>query len=130
FGGASIGVHVEAGLVSAGVSHEVAAPLALGIVVVLTTYLTLVLGELVPKQIALRRPEVTAARIAVPIAAASRIMTPAVWLLGQSSALVLSLLGLSRSIRQTVTEEELRALLAEGAQAGVLEAEERDIIER
>ncbi len=130
FGGASIGTHVEAGLLRLGVSAELAAPLALLLVVVITTYLTLVLGELVPKQIALRRPEVTAARIAVPIAWASRIMAPAVWLLGQSSALVLNLLGMSRSIRQTVTEEELRALLAEGAQAGVLEAEERDIIER
>ncbi len=130
FSGASIGEHVQAGFRALGVSPAGAATLALVVVVVGTTYFTLVLGELVPKQIALRRPEVMAARIAVPIAWTTRAMAPAVWLLGHSSALVLQVLGLSRWVRQTVTEEELRALLAEGTQTGVLEAEERDIIER
>jgi putative hemolysin len=130
FSGASIGAQIQAGFQALGASQELAATLALVIVVVGTTYLTLVLGELVPKQIALRRPEITAARIALPIAWSARIMGPVVWLLGHSSALVLRALGLSRAVRQTVTEEELRALLAEGTQAGVLETEERDIIER
>jgi putative hemolysin len=130
FSGASIGAYIQAGFRTLGASPELAATVALVIVVVATTYLTLVLGELVPKQIALRRPEATAARIARPIAWTARIMGPVVWLLGHSSALVLRALGLSRAVRQTVTEEELRALLAEGTQAGVLEAEERDIIER
>lgn len=130
FGGARIAGHVQRWLVAAALSPGVAGPLALSIVIVVTTYLTLVLGELVPKQLALRRPEQTAAHLAVPVSWTARIASPAVWLLGQSSALVLRLLGSARAVRQVVTEEELKALLAEGAQTGVLEKEERDMIER
>src|SRR5581483_4295686 len=108
----------------------VAGSLALGAVVVVTTYLMLVLGELVPKQLALRRPEQIAARLAVPLSGMARGAAPIVWLLGVSSAAVLRAFGLHRAAPQVVTEEELRALVAEGAQAGVLEAEERDMIER
>jgi putative hemolysin len=71
-----------------------------------------------------------AVRVARPVAALAVIVSPAVWLLGKSSSLVLRLFGLSRLSRQTVTEEELKALLIEGAQTGVLEMEERDMIER
>ncbi|MBV9250904.1 MAG: HlyC/CorC family transporter, partial [Acetobacteraceae bacterium] len=107
-----------------------AGSLSLLLVVVVTTYLTLVLGELVPKHLALRRPEQVATWVARPIALTAHVAAPAVWLLGKSSAAVLRLLGLNRAASPKVTEEELRALLAEGAQAGVLEAEERDMIER
>jgi putative hemolysin len=130
FSGASIAAHIQAGLQALSLSPAAAATLSLVIVVVVTTYLMLVLGELVPKQLALRRPEHTAARVAGPIAWTARVAAPAVWLLGQSSVLVLRLLGFSRAVRQTVTEEELRALLAEGTQTGVLETEEREMIER
>jgi putative hemolysin len=130
FGGARIANYVQAWLKAIPFAADVSGPLALVIVVVVTTYLTLVLGELVPKQLALRRPEQTAARVALPIAWTSRIVGPVVWLLGQSSGLVLQLLGSARAVRQMVTEEELKALLTEGAQAGVLETEEREMIER
>jgi len=130
FGGASIAAHIQAGLQRLSLAPAAAATLSLVIVVVVTTYLMLVLGELVPKQLALRRPEYTAARVAGPIAWTAHVAAPAVWLLGHSSALVLRLFGFSRAVRQTVTEEELRALLAEGTQTGVLETEERDMIER
>ena len=130
FGGARIAEHVQNWFEALSLSPAAASTLALAIVVVVTTYLTLVLGELVTKQLALRRPEAMAARVAVPIATIARIVGPVVWLLGHSSSLVLRLLGFSRPATQTVTEEELRALLVEGAQAGVLETEERDMIER
>ncbi len=107
-----------------------AGTLAFVIVVLLTTYLTLVLGELVPKQIGLRRPERMAALVARPLAALERVVAPAVWILSASSALVLRVFGAGRAARQRVTEEELKALLAEGAREGVLETEERDMIER
>ncbi|MBV8455709.1 MAG: HlyC/CorC family transporter, partial [Acetobacteraceae bacterium] len=110
--------------------QPVAGSLALAIVVVLITYLTLVLGELVPKQLALRRPEAVAAAVARPIALIARGTAPVVWLLGQSSSLILRLVGQSRAAMQTVTEDELKALLAEGTKAGVLETEEREMIER
>jgi putative hemolysin len=130
FGGARIASHLERWLTRFPDLAPVSGTLALAVVVVVTTYLTLVLGELVPKQIALRRPEHIAARLAAPIARMTRIAGPAVWLLGISSALVLRAFGMRRAAPQVVTEEELKALVAEGAQAGVLESEERDMIER
>ncbi|MFL5254854.1 MAG: hemolysin family protein [Rhodopila sp.] len=130
FGGARITSHLQAWLEQFPLVARFAESLALGIVVITTTYLTLVLGELVPKQLALRAPEAMAARVARPIAGLATFAAPAVWLLGKSSNLVLRLFGLSRIPRQTVTEEELKALVAEGAQAGVLELEERHMIER
>jgi putative hemolysin len=129
-GGARLAERLAAALAGIPLVAPVAGTLAIGLVVVGTTYFTLVLGELVPKQLALRRPEHVAARAARPIAWVARATAPVVWLLGQSTALVMRLFGLSRAARETVTEEELKALLAEGARAGVLEAEERDMIER
>jgi putative hemolysin len=130
FGGARIASRVQPLLMQIPFVRPFAEWLSFFLVVVLITYLTLVLGELVPKQLALRRPEAMAARIAPIMAGTARVTAPFVWVLGKSSAFVLRLFGAHRSTRQTVTEEELRALLAEGAQAGVLEIEERDMIER
>jgi putative hemolysin len=130
FGGARIASHFQVWLETIPAVGSAAETLALTIVVVLTTYLTLVLGELVPKHLALRRPESVAAWFARPVVWLARITAPAVWLLGISSGAILRLFGLHRTAQHTVTEEELKALLAEGAQAGVLEAEERDMIER
>jgi putative hemolysin len=130
FGGARIAGDLQVALARIPVLAPFAETLALGVVVLVTTYLTLVLGELVPKTLGLRRPEQVAARLARPIAVTARIGAPVVWILGHSSALVLRLFGLHRSPTYTVTEEELKALLAEGEQAGVLEAEEHDMIER
>ncbi len=107
-----------------------ASSLSLTLVAVGITYFTLVLGELVPKQLALRAPERTAARVAGPLAAVARAAQPVVWVLGKSSGAVLMLFGAYRAQPKTVTEEELKALLAEGEQTGVLETGERDMIER
>jgi putative hemolysin len=130
FGGARIAGDLTAWFATIPMLASAAETLSLALVVVVTTYLTLVLGELVPKHLALRRPEQTAARVAPAIAWMARASSPVVWLLDRSSGAVLRLFGLHRAARQTVTEEELKALLAEGAQAGVLETEERDMIER
>jgi len=129
-GGARIAERLAVALARVPLVAPAADTLAIALVVVGTTYLTLVLGELVPKQLALRRPEHVAARVARPISWIARATAPVVWLLGQSTALVLRLFRFSRAARETVTEEELKALLAEGARAGVLEVEERDMIER
>ncbi len=130
FGGARLSGRLSPVLAAIPALQPVAGELALLIVVLATTFLTLVIGELVPKQLALRQPEVVAARIARALGALSRAMGPFVWALGLSTALVLRLFGAGRPAPQKVTEEELKALLAEGAQAGVLEAGERDMIER
>jgi putative hemolysin len=130
FGGARIASHLQAWLETIPSVASYAEGLSLTVVVIVTTYLTLVLGELVPKQLALRGPEMMAIRVARPIAILSRVVGPAVWLLGKSSDGILLLFGLRHASRQSVTEEELKALLTEGAQTGVLEMEERDMIER
>jgi putative hemolysin len=130
FGGARIAAHLQSWLETIPQVASFAEELALGVVVIVTTYLTLVLGELVPKQIALRSPELMAIRVARSVAVLSRIVGPAVWLLGKSSNGILRLFGVRRASRQSVTEEELKALLIEGSQTGVLEMEERDMIER
>lgn len=107
-----------------------AGEISLLIVVIGITYLSLILGELVPKQVALRDPEAVALLVAPPMSLLSRIAAPMVWLLSRSSSLVLGLLGASRPIAATITEEEVRAAVAEGAEAGALETEERHMIER
>jgi len=131
FGGARLSAHLQTWLIETWPNLQGAADtIALGIVVLFTTYFSLVLGELVPKQLALRQPETMALWVARPIGMIARAGAPAVWLLGKSSGLILRLLGLHRMPQQVVTDEELKALLAEGTQTGVLEIEERDMIER
>jgi putative hemolysin len=130
FGGARLAARLAVWLARVPHLAGVADDLALLLVVLVISFLTLLLGELVPKQLALRRPEVIASLVARPVAWLAIAGAPVVWVLGRSTALVLRLLGAQRTARQTVTEEELRALLAEGAQAGVLETGERDMIER
>ncbi|HET9018651.1 MAG TPA: hemolysin family protein, partial [Acetobacteraceae bacterium] len=130
FGGASVAAKLRPLIAAVPYLAPLAGSIALGLVVVAITYLTLVLGELVPKQLALRQPERAASLVAGPLAVAARIVSPFVFLLSHSSALVLRLFGAHRPLSQTVTEEELKALLVEGEETGVLESGERDMIER
>ncbi|MBV8220276.1 MAG: HlyC/CorC family transporter [Solirubrobacterales bacterium] len=130
FGGARVAAELTPLLREVRGLEPFAEDLSLTLVVILITYLTLVLGELVPKQLALRQPERIAASVAAPLARLATVTAPVVWLLRQSSAGVLALLGATGTAPQTVTEEELKELLVEGEQTGVLESEERDMIER
>jgi len=108
----------------------VASELAFALVVIAITYLNLILGELVPKQVALRDPERIAVLVARPLSVLARVGAPAVWLLGWSTGLILRLLGAHRPVDQAVTEEEVKAVVAEGEETGALEREERHMIER
>jgi putative hemolysin len=103
--------------------------LAFALVVVATTYLSLILGELVPKQLALRNPERVAALVAPFMNGLSRVAAPVVWLLRASSALVLRLFGAAQP-EQRVTEEEVHAIIQEGAAAGAIAREEGQMIQR
>jgi len=100
------------------------------LVVVFIAYGNLILGELVPKQLALRDPERFAIAVARPMAWLARYTAPVVWVLSRSSSVVLRLFGAHLPQDQSVTEEEVKAVVAEGAQAGALEHEERYMIER
>ena len=130
FGGARIAEALSPTIARIPFVGHAATGVALALVVLGITFVTLVLGELVPKRLALRSPERIAARLAPSVAALARLAAPAVWLLGWSSDAVLRLIGHGQHTQQDVTEDELRALLAEGTQAGVLETGERDMIER
>jgi putative hemolysin len=100
------------------------------LVVLLIAYANLILGELVPKQLALRDPERVAVAVARPMTILARVTGPIVWVLSRSSNLVLKLFGAYTPVEQSVTEEEVKAVVAEGAEAGALEHEERHMIER
>ncbi len=130
FGGARIADALAPTIARVPFVGHAATGVSLALVVFFITFITLVLGELVPKRLALRSPERIAAYLAPSVAFLARITAPLVWLLGRSSDVVLRLIGHGEHTRQAVTEDELKALLAEGTQAGVLETGERDMIER
>jgi putative hemolysin len=106
----------------------VADGLAIAIVVVIVTYLSLVLGELVPKRLALRRPEPIAAFVARPLDLLSRVAAPMVFLLRISTETVLRLVGAHREAEPGVTEAEIRTIIEEGAEHGIIEEQEREMI--
>lgn len=102
--------------------------IAFTIVIVITTYLSLVVGELVPKRIALAAPETFASLVAPMMSFLSKVTFPAVFILRGSTNLLLSLLGLNKTRDDGVTEEEIESLIEEGAASGAIEAEERTMI--
>lgn len=129
YSGASLGGPVAERLQAwAGLDAENAENIGFAIVIAVTTYFSLIAGELVPKQFALRAPERIAIIMAVPMYWLSRIAAPLVWLLDNSSALVFRLLGLNRESEDRVTAEELHLIVAEASKSGVIEESERAII--
>jgi putative hemolysin len=128
FSGASLGEPAAERLEAAGFSQGTAHTLGFGLVVVLVTYISLVVGEIVPKQLALRSPEPLAVAVAKPMRWLSKVTAPFVWLLDRSSALIFKVFGLDRESKNQVTAEELHLVVAEAQTAGVLEESERAII--
>jgi putative hemolysin len=111
-----------------GMSEKTAHTVGFGLVIVLTTYVSLVVGEIVPKQIALRSPEPIAVVMSRPMLVLSKIVAPFVWVLDRSSVLIFKIFGFDRESRNQVTAEELHLVVAEAQTAGVLEEEERAMI--
>ena len=128
YSGASLGEPVAQRLALAGLDPETARTIGFGLVIAVTTYASLVIGELVPKQFALRSPEPIAVAMARPMLLLSKVTAPFVWLLDRTSALIFHLLGLNRESQNHVTAEELHLVVAEAQTAGVLEENERAII--
>lgn len=102
--------------------------IGLGLVIVATTYASLVIGELVPKQFGLVAPERIAALVARPMEWLARIAAPFVWLLDISSRLIFKLLGLNRDNRDALTTEELKVVFTEATHAGIIEEHEHKVI--
>jgi putative hemolysin len=128
YSGSSLGTPVAQRLALLGVDTAYSQTLGFVLVIVLTTYASLVVGELVPKQIALRAPEALASALAPPMLWLARATAPFVWLLEKTSALIFKLLRLQRQSDNRVTAEELHMVVAEAHSAGVLEESERAMI--
>jgi putative hemolysin len=111
-----------------GWSTEFSDKAGFALVIGLTTFLSLIVGELVPKQIALRSPEPIAAVMALPMTWLARIAAPVVWLLDSTSSMLFRLIGLSHDSEDQVTAEELHLIVAEASKSGVIEEHERSII--
>ena len=107
-----------------------AEPVAFGLVVLAITYLTLVVGELVPKRLALRSPVPISKAMATPIRCLALVARPVVWLLSTSTDLLLRLLRVSDTQQPSVTEDEVRYLVAEGARSGVFVPAEKELVDR
>ncbi len=128
YSGSSLGGPVGEQLEMLGVPARSAPEAGFAVVIVITTFLSLIVGELVPKQFALRSPEPIAAMVALPMLWLSRATAPVVWLLDKASGLIFRLIGLNRESETHVTAEELHLIVAEASTAGVIEESERAII--
>ncbi|CAN5215432.1 hemolysin family protein [soil metagenome] len=128
YSGAELGGPVGDRLHALGMKADTASTLGFVIVIGVTTFISLIVGELVPKQFALRKPEPIAAIMARPMLWLSRATAPIVWVLDGTSALIFRLLGLNRESDSHVTAEELHLIFAEASKSGVIEESERAII--
>ncbi|MET0606090.1 MAG: hemolysin family protein [Beijerinckiaceae bacterium] len=128
FSGATLGDRLSGTLSEWGMPPTWAYVVGVGTVVTIITYLSLIIGELTPKQIALRDPERVACLVAPAMTVIARLASPLVWFLSKSGRAVLSLIGLAGGNEQQVTEEEIKTLVAEAETAGILEPGEREMI--
>lgn len=131
FGGDAIGAAIGAWLQQhLPILGHYALPIGLGVAVTLITYLSLVVGELVPKRIAISNPETIAGHVALPMFYLSRLTAPAVALLALSTRAILRLFGLHKTAANDVSEEEIRILVAESHEQGVIDSDERNMLNR
>lgn len=128
FSGAALGERLTALLGASGVSPGLAEPLGYGVVIGVITYLSVVVGELVPKTLALQNPERIACLVAPAMTMVSRVVGPVVWLLDASTRAIFRLVGRGAEAPAGVTDEEIRAVVAEAETAGIIETHERAMI--
>jgi putative hemolysin len=128
FSGATLGGPVAERIELLGLAPNTAHTVGFGLVIVLTTFVSLVVGEIVPKQIALRSPEPIAVVMSRPMRWLAVLTAPFVWLLDNTSTLIFKLFRFDRGSKNQVTAEELHLVVAEAQSAGVLEESERAII--
>jgi putative hemolysin len=128
-GGATLSLPLAGWLARIPLIADYATSIALAIVVIGITFVSIILGELVPKRIALHNPERIASALAGPMLVVSRLFSPFVWLLGRVTDFFLKLLGVKPGSEPPVTEEEIHLLIDQGTQAGVFEEAEQDMVE-
>jgi len=130
YSGDKITTDVEAFFASYTLTFPYAHSLAVGVVVVVLTFFSLVLGELLPKRIGLNHPEAIAKAVAVPMKMISVVTAPFIWLLTVSTDGILKLLNIKPTADGKVTEEEIKAIIKEGTEVGEVQEIEQDIVER
>ncbi|MDZ4138475.1 MAG: hemolysin family protein, partial [Erythrobacter sp.] len=128
YSGASLGGPMGERLGALGVPPQFTDEAGFAVVIALTTYLSVVVGELVPKQLALRNAVPLSLIMARPMALLSRFAAPVVWLLDSSSAAIIRLFGIRAKGEASVTAEELQMIFAEATRSGVIEDEQRQIL--
>jgi putative hemolysin len=129
FSGATLGQRLGAWLSKFPLISPYGNSVGISVTVVGVTYLSLIIGELVPKRIALAHSERVASLVAGPMRGLSLVAAPAVWVLHISTERVLRLLGLANTVETTVTEDEVKSLISEGTQAGIFVPQEQEMIE-
>ena len=129
YSGATLATWLEQIITGWGLETRYNDEIAFSVVVVLVTFVSLIIGELVPKRVALSHAETLAMFVAPVMRVFARIMAPAVWLLRNSVNLVLKIVPVSSAPQAAVTEDDVRALVAEGTHAGVFLASERRLLE-
>jgi putative hemolysin len=130
FGGQGIANKIKPWLETFDAVRPYADSVSLGIVVVIITFLSLIIGELVPKRIGLSNPEKIATTMAPLMQLVSKAGSPFVWLLSQTTELIMKLLGQNRVNDQSVTEEEIKAMIEEGTHGGHFEVTEQKMVEQ
>jgi putative hemolysin len=128
FSGATLGERLSDFLISRGLDASAANAIGVGVVVISITYISLIVGELVPKQIALRDAEGIAARVAPAMKVLASVGAPLVFVLDASGRLLLRLIGQAGETDERVTDEEVKTIIAEAESQGVLETEEKAMI--
>ncbi len=128
YSGARLGGPLGERFAALGLPERFAETTGFAVVIAVTTYFSLVIGELVPKQLALRAADKIAITAAVPMALVAKITAPFVWLLDKSSSLLLRLTGVRHSGEGDLTAEELHMIFAEATRSGAIEEDERQIM--
>ncbi len=129
FGGATVAQTLGGYLSAIPVLAPYAQTISFTIVILIITYFALVIGELVPKNLALNRPEMIAKIFSRPMKLVSRMTAPVVWFLSSSTALVLKIMRVTKATDAAITEEEIKAHIAHGAEIGILDETEQELIE-
>ena len=130
YSGERFGEHLLPYLLQWGVKPELATTLSTTLIVIIVTFLSIIFGELIPKRIGLLRAEKLAMATAGPMKVFAQLTYPIVWLLNESSSLFFKLFKIRKSVNDAITEEEIKTLITEGTEAGNIEEEEQEIIER
>lgn len=128
YSGASLGHPTAERLAALGVPARYADDAGFALVIALTTYASLVVGELVPKHLALRLAEPIAIAVALPMTLIAKIAAPLVWLLEHSSGALMRLMGMRAAAENQVTAEEIHLIFAEAQRSGLIEEDERQIM--